>query len=58
MMKQIYPGFLALTLCLAGLDAQKPVEISILAGKPVAEIQPTMWGVFFEDINFVCINDG
>ena len=32
--------------------AQQPLEISIQADKPGAEIQPTMWGVFFEDINF------
>ncbi|MET3128749.1 alpha-L-arabinofuranosidase [Arcicella rosea] len=30
--------------------AQTPV-INIKATQPVAEIQPTMWGVFFEDIN-------
>lgn len=30
--------------------AQNPV-INIKATQPVAEIQPTMWGVFFEDIN-------
>jgi alpha-N-arabinofuranosidase len=34
------------------LSAQQVNEISILANKPVADIQPTMWGVFFEDINF------
>jgi alpha-N-arabinofuranosidase len=32
--------------------AQQPVEITLQAGKPVCDIQPTMWGVFFEDINF------
>jgi len=31
---------------------QQPKEVLIQAGKPVAEVQPTMWGVFFEDINF------
>ncbi len=34
------------------LPAQKVKEISVLADKPVTDIQPTMWGVFFEDINF------
>jgi len=34
------------------LSAQQVNEISIPANKPVADIQPTMWGVFFEDINF------
>ena len=26
--------------------------VIIDAGKPIADIQPTMWGLFFEDINF------
>ncbi len=34
------------------LAAQQVTEISVNADKPVCEIQPTMWGVFFEDINF------
>jgi len=34
------------------LSAQQPQAISIIANKPVCDIQPTMWGVFFEDINF------
>jgi alpha-L-arabinofuranosidase len=33
------------------LSAQ-PVKLTVEANKPVAEIQPTMWGIFFEDINF------
>lgn len=32
--------------------AQSPVTLHVDAGKPIAEIQPTMWGIFFEDINF------
>lgn len=27
-------------------------EINVLADEPVSDIKPTMWGVFFEDINF------
>jgi len=34
------------------VSAQPVNDIKILAGKPVADIKPTMWGVFFEDINF------
>ena len=34
------------------LFAQQVKEIVIVANKPVCDIQPTMWGVFFEDINF------
>lgn len=33
-------------------SAQETIQISVQADKPGAEIQPTMWGVFFEDINF------
>lgn len=32
--------------------SQNVKVININAAKPVAEVQPTMWGVFFEDINF------
>jgi alpha-L-arabinofuranosidase len=34
------------------LWAQKKMDIIVQADKPYAEIQPTMWGIFFEDINF------
>ena len=35
------------------LAAAQPVPvIKVNAAQPVAQIQPTMWGVFFEDINF------
>lgn len=33
------------------LSAQ-PVKLTVEANKPVAKVQPTMWGIFFEDINF------
>ena len=32
--------------------AQKTQPVVVKADKPVADIQPTMWGIFFEDINF------
>src|SRR5215213_257631 len=32
------------------LHAQR--KLTVMADKPVAEIAPTMWGIFFEDINF------
>jgi len=32
--------------------AQKTQPLVVKADKPVADIQPTMWGIFFEDINF------
>lgn len=34
------------------INAQSNHEIVIAADKPIAEVQPTMWGIFFEDINF------
>jgi alpha-N-arabinofuranosidase len=51
MMNRIY---LALSLCLCSLVGftQNKNQIIVKTDIPVAEIQPTMWGVFFEDINF------
>ncbi|QEH43205.1 alpha-L-arabinofuranosidase C-terminal domain-containing protein [Chitinophaga sp. XS-30] len=42
---------LSLALLLAGTTAHAQ-QLTIEAGKPTATIQPTMWGIFFEDINF------
>lgn len=36
----------------SNITAQKVLELSVQSDKPGAEIQPAMWGVFFEDINF------
>lgn len=40
----------ALVFSIALLKGQKNITVTL--NKPYAEIQPTMWGVFFEDINF------
>jgi alpha-N-arabinofuranosidase len=32
--------------------AQTKTILSVQVNKPTAEVQPTMWGIFFEDINF------
>ena len=38
-------------LCFVQLShAQR--KLTVQADKPIAEISPTMWGIFFEDINF------
>lgn len=34
------------------LLAQKPVALKVDASKSIAKVQPTMYGIFFEDINF------
>lgn len=34
------------------LRAQKETPVVVDVDHPAAEIQPTMWGIFFEDINF------
>ena len=44
--------FFVCFVSVASLSAQQVKEISVLANKQVAVVQPTMWGVFFEDINF------
>ena len=39
--------------CIAiNLNAQKANPIIVTVDKSIAEIKPTMWGIFFEDINF------
>lgn len=48
-----YKGLLAVLALAAGSALQAQTnELVIQAGKPGAEIQPTMYGLFFEDINF------
>ncbi len=43
----------ALLLATACVTLAQPTSVlRVDVAKPVAEIQPTMWGVFFEDINF------
>jgi len=43
----------ALLLCISLYSlAQKKEEIVVSADKNLAEISPSMWGIFFEDINF------
>jgi hypothetical protein len=32
--------------------AQSPKILKLDAAHPIADVQPTMWGIFFEDINF------
>ncbi len=42
-----------LALCLAlCAKAQKGYDATVDVSRPVADIQPTMYGIFFEDINF------
>ncbi len=42
---------LSCSLLVMGAVAQQAKVLTIQADKPVADIQPTMWGIFFEDIN-------
>ena len=46
-------SLLSLTFLLKSvLVAQLPITFKLDAAHPTAQIQPTMWGIFFEDINF------
>lgn len=49
-MKRLYL-FYILLLCFYFSIAQD-TRITVIANKPYCEVQPTMWGIFFEDINF------
>lgn len=51
--KRILLLAISVILCFStGLYSQKPLSILVNVDKPRAEIKPTMWGIFFEDINF------
>jgi alpha-L-arabinofuranosidase len=50
-LKQLCLTGFAATLLNVFAVAQTSNVITVKADKPYAEIQPTMWGVFFEDIN-------
>ena len=43
----IYSGLLLPVI----VPAQQKDNIIVKANQPIAVVQPTMWGVFFEDIN-------
>jgi len=45
-------GLIVLFSLLLGLESSAQKKLTVIADKPVASISPTMWGVFFEDINF------
>ena len=51
--KKLLVAFSITTACLlpSFARAQNNTPIIVAVNKPIAEIQPTMWGVFFEDIN-------
>lgn len=50
-MKKLYLVFVSLFFA-NFLMAQQTKILEIIANKPYCEVQPTMWGIFFEDINF------
>ena len=47
-----YRILLATMALAASLRAAEPLELTVEAGRPGAAINPAMWGIFFEDINF------
>jgi alpha-L-arabinofuranosidase len=48
----LLPALVAATACLAATPAARATTLTIEAGNPGAAINPAMWGIFFEDINF------
>ena len=48
--KQSILSVLALLVGMHGLMAQAVLDVSV--DKPLAPISSSMWGIFFEDINF------
>ncbi|MDO9372834.1 MAG: alpha-L-arabinofuranosidase, partial [Ferruginibacter sp.] len=51
MKKLVAASVVALSSFLSIATAQQKDRLVVQVDKPVAEVQPTMWGIFFEDIN-------
>lgn len=51
-MKNLFNLSFLFLVILANAKAQVNSPIKVNVAQPVADVQPTMWGVFFEDINF------
>jgi alpha-N-arabinofuranosidase len=49
--RKIAAAFVVGSMLSANVAAQQPTTFIVKANQPIAEIQPTMWGLFFEDIN-------
>ena len=43
--------FIFFILFTYSINAQNPATFTIHTDKPIANVAPTMWGIFFEDIN-------
>lgn len=41
-----------LIVCAGMLELSAQTVLTIQTDKPIADVQPTMWGIFFEDINY------
>ncbi len=50
--KKLLASFLLIIICVGKLSAQTSTVLTIQTDKPTADVQPTMWGIFFEDINY------
>jgi alpha-L-arabinofuranosidase len=46
------PSILFILFIVTSLITHAQKGLTVVANKPVAPVSPTMWGVFFEDINF------
>src|SRR6187397_1651198 len=45
-------GLVCLLGLMVSLNSFSQRKLTVVADKPLASVAPTMWGVFFEDINF------
>jgi len=46
-------GIVFLLSLILSLNSFSQRKLTVVADKPIASVAPTMWGVFFENINFV-----
>ena len=45
-------GLIILLLITSFCSFSQQTNMVVDVSKPIADVQPTMWGIFFEDINF------
>lgn len=50
MSRRLIASAVVVIMMICDTSAQK--KLTIMANKPIAEVSPSMWGIFFEDINF------
>ena len=52
MRKRFFPFLVIIAIVFSAMLVMAQHKLTVQVSKPIAKVQPTMWGIFFEDINF------